>query len=412
MTNTIAIAAINITALGLLARMVFGNTILVHQRRRPFFIAIILTILIVVAEIGSIVAGNGDASWRYLNVVSNVLGFMLTPFIPLVLLSIFDRKIIQTRWYLLIPAFLNGVAAALSPFYGLLFSIDADNRYSRGYLFPFFVGVYLIHLLFMVLASFYNGRRMLSSIHWSIFGLAIYVVAGTCIQLVFPAVYTSWHSVTLSLFLYYLLLTEYDGRFDLLTGLYNRAAFEKDAKNIKRKGQHTIIVMDLNDFKKINDTYGHEVGDAALKKVAEIIRESFDDDCSSYRIGGDEFYVLCRNSHPDLVQERLQRMTSRLDSEREHDGSVPRIAYGFCVSSDGTMDMTAMLKDADEAMYRFKLSQKEAQTPQPMVWEYSGCPLMFRVIEATLFGNAILQRYPPTLSACSDCVHVESLIKS
>ncbi len=359
MTNIVAASAINIVALVILSRMVFSNNVLVSGRKRPFFGGIVLTIIVILAEVGTIVTGDGGSAWRSLNIVSNVIGFMLTPFIPIVLLSIFDSNVLKARLYLLLPALLNGIAAVLSPFFGLLFSIDSDNRYSRGNLFIFFVAVYMFHLLLLVGVSLSKGRGHLYSIHWYIFGLTLFVVAGTVIQLVFPSVFSSWHCVTLALFLYYLLLSEHDGRLDFLTGLYNRSAFERDIEILGKRKRYTVIVLDLNDFKKINDTFGHDYGDAVLKKVAEIIRESFDHDCNCYRIGGDEFYVLCKGSDPEKVKCRLRRMTSKLTGERSLDSTLPTVAYGLGISQTDMPDIQAMLKAADEEMYRYKQQQKE-----------------------------------------------------
>lgn len=150
MMNTIATSAINILALVILSRLVFSNSIIIRQRKKPFCVGIIITIIVILAEIGTIVAGGGGAEWRYLNITSNVLGFIFTPFIPLVLLAIFDVRVLKSHVYLLLPALINGIVAGLSPFFGFIFSIDADNRYTRGPFFLLFVTVYMLHILILV----------------------------------------------------------------------------------------------------------------------------------------------------------------------------------------------------------------------------------------------------------------------
>lgn len=358
MINSIATSAINIIALIILSRMVYSNYILVSQRKKAFFYGIILTIIVILAEIGTIVADSSDAALHNLNLVSNVIGFALTPFIPIVLLTIFDSKVLQGRLYLMLPALINGLAAVLSPVYGFLFYVDADNQYTRGNLFFLFVAVYIIHFIFLIIVSMHQGRRQLFSLQWRLAGLALFVVAGTSIQLAFPSVYASWHIVTLSLFLYYILLSEYDGRFDSLTGLYNRSAFEKDIRFLKKRQQYTVVVMDLNDFKIINDTFGHEYGDAVLQQVTAIIRDSFDRDCISYRIGGDEFCVLCKNSDQEKIAYQLKAMTIRLARERKAGRNLPTVAYGSSTSQTDLSDIQAMLKAADAEMYIYKQQVK------------------------------------------------------
>jgi len=358
MNNTVSISAINIISLVILSRMVYSNNRLLKQRKKPFAIGIVLTVIVILAEIGTIVASDGGSQLRNLNLFCNVLGFMLTPFIPIILLVIFDIEVLQKRLYLLLPAFLNGILAVLSPIFGFLFFVDKDNQYTRGNLFFLFVIAYMFHLLFLIVISLHHGQKNHYSIQHNLFALTIFIIFGTFIQLVVPQVHASWHIVTLSLFIYYILLSEYDGRFDTLTGLYNRSAFENDIRFLKKRKQYTIIVMDINDFKHVNDTFGHDHGDYVLKKISTIIKESFDDNCNSYRIGGDEFYVLCRFSDPEKVDYQIKEMMKRLDSERKNDSNIPNVAYGKSTFHTDVSNIQTMLKSADEEMY---IQKKQTQ---------------------------------------------------
>jgi diguanylate cyclase (GGDEF)-like protein len=96
-----------------------------------------------------------------------------------------------------------------------------------------------------------------------------------------------------------------------------------------------------------------------LKKVAAIIRESFDQDCSSYRIGGDEFYVLCKNCDREKLDHQLHGLTSRLSHERKNNSHLPTVAYGRSISQTEMTDIQVMLNAADAEMYAFKQQQKE-----------------------------------------------------
>ena len=77
---------------------------------------------------------------------------------------------------------------------------------------------------------------------------------------------------------------------DSLTGLYNRHALTMDVKDIYDKGL-MLIMFDIDDFKSVNDTYGHEVGDELIKEFAHTLKENFPED-KVYRYGGDEFLIL------------------------------------------------------------------------------------------------------------------------
>ncbi len=104
-------------------------------------------------------------------------------------------------------------------------------------------------------------------------------------------------------------LTGFDSSFDALTGLYNRAAFDKATKQLAEAKAYSIIVLDINDFKDINDTFGHDYGDTVIKAVAEAIQKSFTNSYTCYRLGGDEFSVLGSETNKEIIEARLRNPT-------------------------------------------------------------------------------------------------------
>jgi diguanylate cyclase (GGDEF)-like protein len=359
--NHIAIYIIDIIALFFLFGLLHSNNFLSKQRKRSFSYGIVFTVLVILSEGGTILVSGGSAELRSFNIFFNVIGFALTPVIPIVLIAIFDTKILQMHKLILLPTILNFVAVTLSPLFGWIFYVDANNYYQRGSVFFFFVIVYIINIIFLAIITLYTGQKYLYPIKWKTASLSFFTVAGTCIQLLVPSVYSSWHCVTLSLLLLYILLSEFEGSFDTLTGLYNRAAFDKASKQLKGKKKFSVIVMDINNFKEINDTYGHEYGDNVLKEVAAIIRGSFDDNCSCYRVGGDEFYTIRRDANRDKLEHQLMSITNNLTKERQKDRYLPTVAYGYSIfHGDKTLDFQKILKEADNQMYYYKHLQKNS----------------------------------------------------
>ena len=329
------------------------------HRKKAFSYGIVFTVLVIISEAGTILVSEGSAELRSLNILFNVLGFALTPIIPIVLIAIFDIKILQRYKLLFLPTILNSVAVMLSPVFGLIFYVDVNNYYQRGSIFFFFVLVYIVNIIFLVIITWYTGQKYFYPIKRKIVGLSFFTVAGTGIQLLVPSIYSSWHCVTLSLFLLYILLSEFEGSFDTLTKLYNRGAFEKASKKLTGKKAFSVIVMDINNFKEINDTYGHEYGDTVLKEVAAIIRDSFDDHCSCYRIGGDEFCTICRDGNREKLENQLKTITNSLIKERQKNKCLPTVSYGYSIfQGDKTFDFQKILKEADDQMYHYKELQK------------------------------------------------------
>lgn len=357
--NYIALHLIDIIALLFLIKLLYNDNFMSQHRKKAFLYGIIFTILVILAEGGTMIVGDKSANFRELHIFLNMLGFALTPVISLVIIVIFDANIIKKHKLFLLPSILNFLAVLLSPSFGLIFYVDVNNFYQRGNIFLLFIIVYIINIILLLITTLYTGQKYFYPIKWEIASLSFFTVAGTFIQILIPSIYSSWHCATFSLFLFYLLLSEFEGSFDTMTKLYNRAAFDKAVTKLKSKKKFSVIVMDINKFKEINDTFGHEYGDTILKEVATIVRDSFDSSCSCYRIGGDEFCTICRHTDKDKLDYQLESITNSLAKERQKDRCLPMVSYGYSIfEGDKTLDFKKIFKEADEQMYMYKKNEK------------------------------------------------------
>lgn len=351
---------IDIMALLFLFGLLQNNSLLDVYRRKVFLCGIILTIFVILLEAGTILADGGSARWGSLNAIINALGFAITPMIPIVLINVFNSEKFKIHILLLIPTVLNTFIALLSPFFGWIFYINSNNYYQRGSMFFVFVIVYIANIIFLLAYILHLYKKSLYPMKWKVISLAVFILLGTCIQIFVPSFQISWHGVTISLFLLYILLTEFDASFDMLTGLYNRATFMETSRQLTGKETFAVVAMDINEFKKVNDTYGHEYGDTVLREVASIIRASFDNKCSCYRIGGDEFYSICMDTDKEKLEQELRDMKNNLVKEREDDKSLPTVSYGYSIfQGDQVLDFEKTLKEADDQMYYYKQLQKQ-----------------------------------------------------
>nr|WP_172443106.1 GGDEF domain-containing protein [Vibrio tapetis] len=140
---------------------------------------------------------------------------------------------------------------------------------------------------------------------------------------------------------------------DNLTGLKNRRAlYAKYRRGIK--ADQRVIYLDVNNFKEINDLFGHEAGDAVLKKLARIVMKFWDG--NGYRIGGDEF-VLVGSGDEFVVQSMVRKLESFsvLHSGNKHSIVV---AIGVSKASKESQSLNDVLKQADHAMYTAKQESK------------------------------------------------------
>ena len=138
---------------------------------------------------------------------------------------------------------------------------------------------------------------------------------------------------------------------DPLTGLANRRALPSVLRQSFDTGA-TIMFFDLNDFKLINDSYGHQMGDDCLKRFAQGLKASFRPEDHIVRYAGDEFVVIAQGCEPAQVHERIDILRDRLVFG--HGEALPiRFSVGQAyLPVHGDAD--AALEAADKAMYRDK----------------------------------------------------------
>lgn len=149
---------------------------------------------------------------------------------------------------------------------------------------------------------------------------------------------------------------------DDLTGLNNRRGFftlsEQQLKLAKRdKKDLLIVVIDVNDFKKINDAFGHETGDTALAETAQILRETFRGSDVIGRIGGDEFAIcIIENDmfNSEILTDRLQEILKEHD-ERKARPYILSLSVGIArCSYESSRPLEALVSEADKLMYEQK----------------------------------------------------------
>ena len=159
---------------------------------------------------------------------------------------------------------------------------------------------------------------------------------------------------------------EQHAQIDPLTGLLNRAFFEEHFELLlhtaKRNNQTLVIVLiDLDDFKKINDTLGHKAGDKLLKTVARRLKDCARKSDVVARLGGDEFVLIINNPiSKQSALEVIARILAEVSSsvQLEHRKHIVSCSIGFSVYPDDAQSRDELLKYADSAMYQAKRKGK------------------------------------------------------
>ena len=169
---------------------------------------------------------------------------------------------------------------------------------------------------------------------------------------------------------------EENATVDALTGLFNRRHFEGRLKAeashaLRHRRAFALVIFDLDHFKSINDTFGHEEGDRVLKHVAEAIRASLRGDDQAFRYGGEEFVLLlraCDASSAAVASERLRdELRARpIDLGEKLERRVITFSAGIAAAdASNGFNVADLLARADAALYRAKRGGRDRSELEP-----------------------------------------------
>ena len=271
--------------------------------------------------------------------------YSATPVI--VALVLFTLKKNQ-KWHVFIPALLLIVLDIVSVFTGIVFKLESDGTLVRGPLgyIPYIIaGLYGVILIW----SLYRQSNRLYTEIVPIAFLAFAFAGGLILPFVFGPSYSHIFCITIAiaLYVYYVFSIHQISKKDPLTETLNLQAFYADS-DTSPEDITALISIDMNGLKTINDHYGHAAGDKALTVLARCLRDAAGLRQSVYRIGGDEFVILCRHISEEevtgLIRE-IQEKTFRTDY---------RCSVGYSYKGTGKKSISEMLRESDMMMYAEK----------------------------------------------------------
>ena len=150
---------------------------------------------------------------------------------------------------------------------------------------------------------------------------------------------------------------QHEATHDPLTGLPNRALFT-ERLDAAASGQCALLLIDLDDFKLINDVHGHPAGDAVLVAVAERLRGCSRPGDTPARLGGDEFAVVLPGADRAEAERVTEHFRTLLRAPVEADGDVLAVGASVGIGVGAGLDSEALLGTADQAMYQVKRARQ------------------------------------------------------
>lgn len=338
-----------------------GRKFVTLSNTRLFKYAICTIIVVMISEIITVLLEGAPAIYFIPHVIGNALGFALSPLIPIQLGCAIGGCRNKKLLLFAAPVFLNMLLSILSLFFPIIFRVTDTNEYMRGSAFIIYVIAYIAALICLLLQSL-NVARKYQNDNRSILGMLFgFVVFGTITQVISPEIHTSWLCISFALVLYFMYYCDLQHQIDALTGLLNRSSYNKYLSRIKESDQVCVIIFDVDNFKNINDCYGHPFGDYCLTSIAACIRKVFFKAGHCFRIGGDEFCVISNKLRKGSLEKAYRRFLREIEILRSKDSRIPVVSIGYAFSEKPLNDISSIVFEADQNMYHFKRQRKEKQ---------------------------------------------------
>jgi len=153
---------------------------------------------------------------------------------------------------------------------------------------------------------------------------------------------------------------EYFANYDVMTNVYNRRKFFDLATDRLTNSKNNLyaVMLDLDNFKNINDTYGHYAGDIVIKMIASAIKENLCEGTILGRIGGEEFAIVCNADSKDSIFDRVEnirKIVEQLDFKVDNETNIKcTISCGIAKYNSNMANIDYFLQIADEALYEAK----------------------------------------------------------
>lgn len=335
-------------------------------QKRIFVLLIFSVMAAIVSEIVFFAANGsqGNIVFRIANLVSISLFFQLIAVYFSLILLLFEYTLNGvTRRYkrmciaVLIINILQFAVLVQNFFTQIQFRIIDGNIYTRGsmYLLTFIMPVVLILIILSNIV--FNRKNITSNTAALAFIAVLPVVAGSLMDLLLDGSMLILPSIFISILFFYLFIIRRNALTDYLTNVYNRRGFEEYLDSITRsrnRKDYTIILIDMDGFKRINDQFGHTEGDNALRDVGEILRNSVRRSDFVARYGGDEFAIIACAMKSEFIVENIRKAINDFNSKKIRKYTLAMSIGGDVYRSNDKRTPVEFVSYVDTLMYADK----------------------------------------------------------
>ena len=244
-----------------------------------------------------------------------------------------------------------------APFNHLLFYIDELNQYHRGSWYWQSEIMYFSFFIYVFVILWLNRKEVPRQTLIPLFFFAVPPFVGTIFQMLFYGLSLAWSGVSISLLILYVYVQSQKIGIDHLTGLFNRRKLDlflsNQIKKITPGKILAVLMIDVDHFKHINDTWGHEMGDKALEHCGQILRKCFHNQDFIARYAGDEFVVVLELDNKEAIATIINRINETVKI-MGHDDNTPyqlNFSIGYALFPEDGQNDAHLIQVADRRMY-------------------------------------------------------------
>ena len=333
--------------------MVQGNDTLDKSIKNKFYAVAGAVIVASVCEWAGVQLDE-TAQWlRPLHIFVKIVEFSVAPVVAVICADIIGR--IKYKRAVFVIIVIQAALEIISGFTGMIFYVDSNNIYGHGNYYWLYILSFAISILYFIVVTLqaskqnYGTRKILPLM------LVLLCICGLALQYCGASVRVIWLCIAMDILLVYAYYSELILNIDALTHLLNRRCYESRCAVLNTPVM--FFFFDVDDFKTVNDTYGHSTGDEVLVSVAAILQDIYGKNGRCYRIGGDEFCALV-NIQENEAQDYNEKLYQLLSIQRVANPRLTNISIGYAFYNPEMSSVADTIATADANMYECKKQHK------------------------------------------------------
>jgi len=345
-----------------------------NQKLHRVFIRIVETAgLLLLFDTLSRFEGRPGTVFPLLSHTGSFFVFLLSPLLPSFWFLYVDYQIarknknhVPAHVVMLAVNIVNAVIVMFTPFTGWYYFIDAGNVYHRGPLFFLSPTMAIALLLAAALLIVRNRAKIDAKYYRSLVFFAVPPFIGIFLNIRFYGFPVMLCCVTFSILVVFLNIQSRGMFTDYLTGVNNRMKLDvylkEKIETSTAKKTFSAILLDIDNFKAINDTYGHDVGDEALAATVSLLKKCLRSEDFIARYGGDEFCIVLNISNKHSLKKTVSRISDAAFWYNQSSGRPYKLSFSMgCAVYDYRIRLTpdSFIKKLDRLMYQEKKENKD-----------------------------------------------------